>query len=101
MANERELEKSDALAYSNIVFDYSGNFILYSTMIGVKLINIHTNKCTNIIGRADNFRPLQLALFQGRAKRSKAAITMEQEASHNPTLQSVTNDPTLFCTGFK
>lgn len=40
-------------------------------------------------------------MLQGRAKRSKAAITIEQEASHNPTLQSQSCDPTIFCTAYK
>jgi hypothetical protein len=39
--------------------------------------------------------------FQGRARKSKAAITVEMEASENPTLDSVHSDPTLFCTAFK
>jgi peptidylprolyl isomerase domain and WD repeat-containing protein 1 len=101
MANERELEKSDFLSLSNIVFDYSGNFILYSTMVGVKMINIFTNRCVKIIGKGDNIRPLHLALFQGRAKKSTASTTFEQEASHNPQLAQSENDPTLFCSAFK
>jgi hypothetical protein len=39
--------------------------------------------------------------FQGRARKTKAAITVEMEASENPTLDSVRSDPTLFCTAFK
>ncbi|KAG4074671.1 hypothetical protein HA402_004542 [Bradysia odoriphaga] len=101
MANERDLEKSDSLVHSNIVFDCSGHFIIYSTMVGVKMVNITTNRCVQIIGKGDNLRPLHVALFQGRAKRSKAAITLEQEASHNPTLQSQSSDPTIFCTAYK
>lgn len=101
MANERELEKSDCLAQANIVFDDSGHFLLYPTMIGVKLVNVETNRCVKIIGRGDNLRPLYVALFQGRAKKTKAAITLEQEASNNPTLLSHAVDPTVFCTAYK
>ncbi|KAJ6632608.1 Peptidylprolyl isomerase domain and WD repeat-containing protein 1 [Pseudolycoriella hygida] len=101
MANERDLEKSDFLVHSNITFDYSGHFILYSTMVGIKMVNITTNRCVQIIGKGDNLRALHVALFQGRAKRSKAAITIEQEASNNPTLQSQSSDPTIFCTAYK
>lgn len=64
MANERELEKSDGLYSSNILFDYSGHFILYPTMIGIKLVNIETNRCVKIIGKGDNLRPLFISLFQ-------------------------------------
>lgn len=101
MANERDIEKQDALNYSNILFDSSGHFILYSTMIGVKLVNIETNKCVKILGKGDNIRPLHIALFQGKVKKSNAAVTLEQEASENPTLASSNNDPILFCTAYK
>lgn len=101
MANERELEKSDGLISSNILFDYSGHFIMYPTMIGIKLINIETNRCSKIIGKGDNLRPLHIALFQGRAKKAKAALSMEQEGSDNPILLQTSSDPTLFCTAYK
>lgn len=64
MANERDLEKSDGLVSSNILFDYSGHFILYPTMIGIKMVNIETNRCVKIIGKGDNLRPLYIGLFQ-------------------------------------
>lgn len=67
MANERELEKSDGLYSSNILFDYSGHFILYPTIIGIKLVNIETNRCVKIIGKGDNLRPLFISLFQVRS----------------------------------
>ncbi|KAJ8872192.1 hypothetical protein PR048_025794 [Dryococelus australis] len=101
MAAERDLEKSDAMSLANIVFDESGHFVLYGTMLGVKVVNLYSNRLMHIIGKPENLRPLQLALFQGRARRTKAAVTVEMEASENPTLDSVQSDPTLFCTAFK
>lgn len=101
MAAERDLEKSDFNMSNNIIFDVTGHFLLYPTVIGIKVINIETNRCVNILGKTDNIRPLHIALFQGKGKKSKAAITLEQEASENPALQSTTNDPTLFCTAYK
>ncbi|XP_035777829.1 peptidylprolyl isomerase domain and WD repeat-containing protein 1-like [Anopheles albimanus] len=101
MANERDLEKSDSFAHTNVMFDYSGHFIMYPTMLGIKLVNIETNRCAKIIGKNDNLRPLNLALFQGKVKFSKAANTIEQEASDNKASQAIPNDPTLFCTAYK
>lgn len=101
MAAEREIEKSGSLLMANIVFDASGHFILYPTMLGVKVVNIETNRCVKVLGKGDNIRPLHLALFQGRVRRSKAAITVEQEASDNMALNANTNDPTVFCTAYK
>ena len=41
-------------------------------------------------------------LPQGKPKKLvQASVTMEMEASDNPTLESSAPDPTLFCTGFK
>lgn len=101
MATERDLEKSDSLTYANIQFDYSGHFILYPTMIGIKMVNIETNRCVKIIGKGDNLRPLQVALFQGRSKKSKAVLSIEQEGSDNPILLQSHTDPTIFCTAYK
>lgn len=63
MAVERELDKTET-NLGNIVFDESGYMILYSTMLGVKLVNLYTNRCIRIMGKPENIRPMQLALFQ-------------------------------------
>ncbi|XP_071454294.1 peptidylprolyl isomerase domain and WD repeat-containing protein 1 [Hetaerina americana] len=101
MAVERDLEKWDACDLGNIIFDESGHFLLYATMLGVKVVNLTTNRCARILGKVENLRLLRLALFQGRGRKSKAAVTVEMEASENPTIDSVRPDPTLFCTAFK
>lgn len=101
MAVERDLEKSEGLRLSNLTFDESGYLLLYATMLGIKVVNIFTNHCVRILGKSENLRVLKLTLFQGRPRKTKAAVTVEMEASENPTLDSVTSDPTLFCTAFK
>ncbi|XP_034835449.1 peptidylprolyl isomerase domain and WD repeat-containing protein 1 [Maniola hyperantus] len=101
MATERDLDKSEAAQLANIVFDISGHFIAYSTMLGVKLINLATNRCVAMLGKPENLRPLQLALFQGRTNQPKLATTLEMEGSENPTLLNIKTDPTLFCTAYK
>lgn len=104
MASERDLEKSDAFNTANIVFDESGNFVLYATMLGIKVLNLHTNRCSRIVGKPENTRFLHLALYQGRRGKNqsgKPSITIEMQASDNPALQKDTTDPTLICTAFK
>lgn len=64
MATERDLDKSDFNMFNNIIFDCSGHFVLYATLMGIKMINIETNRCVNILGKTDNIRPLHLGLFQ-------------------------------------
>lgn len=101
MASERDLEKSDAVHLANVLFDSSGYFVIYATMLGVKVVNLVTNRCVAMIGKPENLRPLHLALFQGRTNQSKVATTLEMEGSENPTLLNVKTDPTLFCTAYK
>ncbi|KAM3959254.1 peptidylprolyl isomerase domain and WD repeat-containing protein 1 [Aphomia sociella] len=101
MAAERDLEKSDSVHLANVLFDESGNFVVYATMLGVKVVNLVTNRCVAMIGKPENLRPLHLALFQGRTNQSKVAATLEMEGSENPTLLNVKTDPTLFCTAYK
>lgn len=101
MAVERDLEKSESYSYANLEFDHSGHFLLYSTLLGVKLVNLYSNKCVRVIGKNENLRLLHIALYQGSAKKNKAAVTLEIEASNNPTLESIQPDPTLICTAYK
>ncbi|ODM89522.1 Peptidylprolyl isomerase domain and WD repeat-containing protein 1 [Orchesella cincta] len=103
MAVERELEKTqDSLKYISMVFDETSNFLLYPTVVGVKVVNLVTNKLIQLIGKPENLRILNLAMFQGKPKKlTQAAPTVELEAAENPTIDSVQSDPTLFCTAFK
>ncbi|KAF9820473.1 hypothetical protein SFRURICE_009892 [Spodoptera frugiperda] len=101
MAAERDLEKSDSVHLANVLFDASGHFVIYATMLGVKVVNLVTNRCVAMLGKPENLRPLHLALFQGRTNQSKVATTLEMEGSENPTLLNVKTDPTLFCTAYK
>lgn len=101
MAVERELEKVDGIRLANIIFDETGHFVLYGTMLGIKVINVETNRCVRILGKLENIRVVQLSLFQGVAKSMKVAPTVEMKASDNPALQSIEADPTIFCTAFK
>ncbi|KAJ1209584.1 hypothetical protein NDU88_004958 [Pleurodeles waltl] len=101
MAVERELEKVDAIRLINIIFDETGHFVLYGTMLGIKVINVETNRCVRILGKQENVRILQLAMFQGVARKHRAATTVEMKASDNPVLMSVQADPTIVCTAFK
>lgn len=99
LAVERDVEKSGALG--NLIFDESGYLLLYPTILGVKVVNLYTNKLVRTIGKPENFRLQQLALFQGRVKKHQSTLTIEQEAAENPNLDSDLPDPTLVVTAFK
>lgn len=101
MAIERDLEKTDSFEVASIVYDESGYFILYATMLGIKVVNTYTNQCVQVLGKNENIRLLKLALYQGIPNKTKAAVTIDMEASDNPALDNIKGDPTLFCTAFK
>ncbi|BFY99385.1 hypothetical protein BsWGS_02425 [Bradybaena similaris] len=100
LAVEKDLEKSPSYHTSNLVFDESGYFLLYATLMGIKVINLHTNKCQRWLGKTENIRFLHLGLFQGAGK-AKQPMDAEMTASDNPILQNVFVDPILVCTAFK
>ncbi|XP_064625093.1 peptidylprolyl isomerase domain and WD repeat-containing protein 1-like [Lineus longissimus] len=100
-AIEKDLERSDSFPLCNLVFDESGYFLMYGTMLGIKVVNLHTNRCVRTFGKPENARFLQIGLFQGSGRKSKAALTVEMEASDNPALANVQDDPTLICTAYK
>jgi len=90
---EAEIDNSERTPASNVIFDESGNFILYSTMLGVKVVNILENKIDKILGKSEsNLRFLTIGLYQGKIKGSVAAENLQRNAEQ---------DPTLFCTAFK
>jgi hypothetical protein len=67
IAIEKELESNiDALLLSNIVFDDSDHFMILSTLQGIKIINLITNKVIRILGQIEKSeRFLKIALYQG------------------------------------
>lgn len=68
MAVERDIEKAQEEPYpviANAIFDETGNFCIYSTMLGIKIINIVTNKVVRVIGGCETMRFMHIALYQG------------------------------------
>ncbi|KAH9500664.1 Peptidylprolyl isomerase domain and WD repeat containing protein 1 [Bulinus truncatus] len=100
LAVEKELEKSNIFNICNLVFDESGYFLLYATMLGIKVVNLHTNTCLRWLGKSENIRFLRLALFQGAGKIAQP-LDAETAASDNPILMNAFVDPVLVCTAFK
>lgn len=102
MAVERELDKlPNNYRLCNMVFDETSNFLMYATMFGIKLINLHTNRCVRFIGKPESIRILHVGLYQGKPKKRQAALTVDMKLSDNPGLQETEGDPTLFCTALK
>ncbi len=99
LAQEREIESPALRDKVNIIFDESGHFILYGSMLGIKAVNTYTNQVVKVYGKDENFRALNLALYQGQPQK-KGVTTVAMAASSNPLLQeSETRDPILVATG--
>lgn len=106
LAVERELElpgpdgKIPGM-WINAVWDESGAFVLYPTLLGVKVVNTVTNRVVRLMGKDETVRWLQLTLYQG-APAKKGFATAAAVASANPLLaEKSIRDPTLVCSGHK
>ena len=96
---ERELDQPSMRSRMNVVFDETGNFILYGTMYGVKVLNTFTNRIVKVYGQEESFRPLWIGLYQGQPEK-KGVVTVEMAASDNPLLQEAeARDAMLTSTG--
>ncbi|OTB03106.1 hypothetical protein M426DRAFT_60957 [Hypoxylon sp. CI-4A] len=98
LAAEREIESDTLRNKVNVVFDESGHFILYGSMLGVKVLNTFTNQVVKVYGKDEHIRPVNLAVYQGQPQK-KGVTTVAMAASSNPLLQeSEARDPILFAT---
>lgn len=96
---EKELDSPLTRNRVNIQFDESGHFILYGSLLGIKVINTLTNRVAKVYGKDENFRALHLALYQG-APDKKGIVTVAMAASDNPLLQEAeARDAMLVATG--
>ncbi|KAF8645189.1 hypothetical protein AX16_008016 [Volvariella volvacea WC 439] len=106
LAVERELELPGPdgrvpARWSNAIWDESGAFVLYPTLLGIKVVNTVTNRVVRLLGKDEVVRWMNLSLYQG-APAKKGLTTMAMAASSNPILaEKGARDPTLFCTGYK
>ncbi|KAJ6386186.1 hypothetical protein OIU77_029202 [Salix suchowensis] len=101
MAVDKEIEKTDTAPQPNAIFDESSNFLIYATLLGIKVVNLQTNKVARILGKVENNdRFLQIALYQGDRNSKKVRKIPTVAANVNETKEPLT-DPTLLCCAFK
>jgi peptidylprolyl isomerase domain and WD repeat-containing protein 1 len=100
LAVERDLDNEVVRSRINVVFDESGHFVAYGSLLGIKLVNTLTNRVMKAYGRDEPFRALNVALYQG-APQKKDVVTVSMAASANPLLdEAEQRDPMLFATGY-
>ncbi|KAH7510564.1 hypothetical protein FEM48_ZijujUnG0112000 [Ziziphus jujuba var. spinosa] len=101
MAVEKEIEKTESAPQPNAVFDESSNFLIYATLLGIKVVNLHTNKVSRILGKVENNdRFLRIALYQGDRSSKKVRKIPTAAANANENKEPLI-DPTLVCCAFK
>ncbi|KXT11954.1 hypothetical protein AC579_1016 [Pseudocercospora musae] len=99
MAVERELDNPAIRHRVNVIFDESGHFVMYGSILGTKVINTFSNRMVKLYGREEPFRPLNLTLYQG-APEKKGLVTAQMAASSNPLLEAAeARDAMLVTTG--
>ena len=96
MTIEREIDTPALRNKANVIFDETGHFILYGSIMGTKVVNTFTNKVIRVFGQEENIRALNLAIYQGQPLK-KSVTTAAMATSENPLLQaSEARDPILF-----
>jgi len=100
IAVEKEMRKSPSNMYQQAVFDESCNFIVYPSMVGVKVVNVHTNKLVRILGKVEQTeRFLGIALFQGKPMKKKVETGEAVVEGENDSKEMA--DPIALCTAYK
>ncbi|KAF6775732.1 hypothetical protein AHF37_04279 [Paragonimus kellicotti] len=126
LAQEKELDRSEFRNSCNLVFDESGHFLAYATLLGIKVVNVTTNRVVRSLGNPENLRFLQLAFIPPRSLYALSstlpgvgsgtssctpslemlAMMSEDHCSHTiPGLSAsasvAAHNPVLVCTAFK
>ena len=96
MGTEREIETPAFRNRWNVIFDETGHFIMYGSIMGTKVISTYTNRVVKVYGQEENIRALNIAMYQGQPLK-KGVTTVAMATSENPLLQaSEAKDPMLF-----
>ncbi|CAH8610930.1 unnamed protein product [Schistosoma intercalatum] len=124
LAQEKELDRSEFKHSCNLVFDSSSNFLAYATLLGIKIINIISNRVVRNLGGPENLRFIQLAFMPPRSTSifygstnigsgtSSCVPSLEMLAMANDSLTASNNSatpcnstmmctPVIVCTAFK
>lgn len=85
LAQERDIErqKGGQSGTVNAIFDASGNFIIYSTLLGIKIVNLTTNKVQRLLGKAESLRPMHLTLYQGAPHKKNVTTVVCYDTFHS------------------
>lgn len=96
VAIEKDIEQDELNSYETLCFDSSGNFLFYPTLLGIKVVNVITNRVVKLLGKVENTeRFMTVALFQPESSKPKK-INISASST-----KAVEGDPTLFCAAYQ
>jgi peptidylprolyl isomerase domain and WD repeat-containing protein 1 len=108
IAIEKELDATpDLLKQCTMAFDESGNFLIYGSLGGIKIVNVVTNTVAKVLGGNESGeRFLTVALYQGIPKVDVQYLLSQKGAKASTTTvddsaKAQIPDPTMFCTSLK
>lgn len=106
LAVERDLQRSPYFYDLKAIFDQTGQFLLYPSPIGIKVINLENNRVVRLLAREESIRPLQIALYEGTPAKKRKNVnisSIDMAASINPALEGESEfyDPTLIFTAYR
>lgn len=98
---------NSATSQVSALFDETGKFILYSCLVGVKIVDIDSNVVIKVLGKADaEERFLAIALYQGCPKVDMQFLLTQGKQHSRTTAEqmhadAISPDPTVFACSFK
>ena len=101
----QQLATTGLLPVSNAVFDDSDTFLIFASMIGVKVVNVHTNMLVRLLGKGESSeRFTALALFQGLPVDAESAAARQGVSvlvGGGSAVGEVAEDPCLFALAYR
>ncbi|OMH79034.1 Peptidyl-prolyl cis-trans isomerase cyp15 [Zancudomyces culisetae] len=91
LATERELYRTEAVEYSNAVFDQSGKILLYAGLEGITAVELETDRVVSVYGVDEIFRFVNIGIWQNYVSKKPRSVESR--------IQQI--DPTIFTTAFK
>ncbi|VDN58518.1 unnamed protein product [Dracunculus medinensis] len=104
-ALEKELDRDEtSFQHISICFDETSNFLIYPTPVGIKVLNLFTDKIVREIGKTENMRFLGVSLCQpvpDIKDRFQGGATIDIVAAENPNLKKTEPDPVLVAFAYR
>ena len=101
----QQLTALGPLPVSNVVWDDSDTYIIYSTLVGIKVLNVHTNTLVKVLGKIESAeRFTTLALYQGTPVSAESAAARQGVSvllGGGNAVSEVVEDPCLFALSYK